>query len=478
LSINGKLQRLIATPKRFKIVIGGRGSGKSQGVADILQVRATQGRKIACFREYQNSIDESVYSLLIERIKSLDTQGFNVLRNEIDHVSGGKFRFRGLARNVDSVKSMHGFNDFWIEEAQAISEESLRILTPTVRSDDSEIWMTANPMSQADPFSQRFIEPWATQLYRDGIYEDDLHLIIVLNWRDNPWFPAVLEQERQHDYDNLPRALYDHVWEGRYNDSIDNGLIQAEWFDACIDAHVKLKFKPLGSIIVAHDPSDGGDAKALAMRHGSIILDARESDIADVNDGCDWATGYALENRADVFVWDSDGLGLSLRRQIGQSLDGRRITAEPFRGGDVPDDAGLRYQSELCIAKGKTNREAFKNQRAQMYIRLRDRCYATYKAVKDNAYTDPELLISFSSQITDIIKLRSELCRIPVKPTPNGLIQIMTKQEMMRVYKIKSPNLADAVMMTMITTRQRATQNIERDAWGRQQMSGANWKLL
>jgi phage terminase large subunit len=451
LSINGKLQRLIATPKRFKIVIGGRGSGKSQGIADILQVRATTGRKIACFREYQNSIDESVYSLLIERIKTLGTEGFNVLRNEIDHVSGGKFRFRGLARNVDSVKSMHGFDDFWIEEAQAISDDSLRILTPTVRSDDSEIWMTANPMSQADPFSQRFIEPWASALYRDGIYEDDLHIVIVLNWRDNPWFPAVLEQERQHDYDNLPRALYDHVWEGRYNDSIDNGLIQAEWFDACIDAHIKLKFEPRGSIIVAHDPSDGGDAKALCMRHGSIILDALESDIADVNDGCDWATGYALKNRADIFTWDGDGLGVSLRRQVDQSLDGRPIKPNLFRGSESPADPDSIYQADLTTGdtRGKTNKDVFRNKRAQMYTRLRDRVYATYKAVNDNAYTNPDNLISFSSKITDIIKLRSELCRIPLKNNPNGQVQIMTKAEMKSKYKLQSPNLADCVMMAM-----------------------------
>jgi len=60
-------------------------------------------------------------------------------------------------------------------------------------------------------------------------------------------------------------------------------------------------------------------------------------------------------------------------------------------------------------------------------------------------------MISFSSDIKDLQQLRSEICRIPRKPTGNGLIQIMTKIEMKRLLKIESPNLADAVMMSLIT---------------------------
>ena len=101
-----------------------------------------------------------------------------------------------------------------------------------------------NPGSTEDPFSKRFITPFLSALESDGFYEDDLHLIIIMNYTDNPWFAeSGLEAERAWDYANLPRALYDHIWLGKFNDSVESGLILAEWFDACIDAHVKLGFE-------------------------------------------------------------------------------------------------------------------------------------------------------------------------------------------------------------------------------------------
>ena len=59
------LEPLILKKKRYKIIIGGRGSAKSQTVGDLsLKDVATKGLKIGCFREYMNSIDDSVHSLL------------------------------------------------------------------------------------------------------------------------------------------------------------------------------------------------------------------------------------------------------------------------------------------------------------------------------------------------------------------------------------------------------------------------------
>jgi phage terminase large subunit len=40
-------------------------------------------------------------------------------------------------------------------------------------------------------------------------------VVVEANWRDNPWWPAVLEQERQDCLRNNP-AQYDHIWEGGY----------------------------------------------------------------------------------------------------------------------------------------------------------------------------------------------------------------------------------------------------------------------
>jgi len=456
--IPAKLLPFHERKKRFKIAYGGRGGAKSVGFANMMTMRAqVEHALVGCFREFQNSIDDSVYALIKETIYAHAVPGFHIGKAVINHVDGGGFRFRGLARSIDAVKSMHGMKYFWLEEGQFISAESLKILTPTLREEDSEFWVSANPMSSADPFSQRFITPFQQELDTNGYYEDDLHIIIKINYRDNPWFPKTLELERQHDYETLPRALYDHIWEGAFNDSVENSIIKTEWFDAAVDAHKKLGFKPRGAVVVAHDPSDlGTDDKSLVRRQGSVILDARLRQFGDVNDGVDWATDYASEKQADLFTWDSDGMGLGLKRQINGNLQGKKISIVGFRGSASPQDPLSYYkpvQSESVEdGQKRTNRDVFKNRRAQFYWRLRDRLHNTYLAVEKNQYIDPEDLLSISSDINVLPLLRSEICRVPRKFVGSGLIQIMSKVEMKKL-KIQSPNLSDATMMSLVTPK-------------------------
>lgn len=454
LQIPEKLLPLITKPKRFKVIIGGRGSGKSVGVSDILIMMVDQkGYSVACGREFQNSIDDSVHNQIRSEIQRLEAPGFEVQSTRINHRNGGGFSYKGLSRNPESIKSMQGVNIFWVEEAQSLSQRSIEVLTPTIREEGSEIWFTGNPGSAKDPFSQRFIKPYEKELRGKGYYEDDLHLILFVNYCDNPWFPVELEKERQHDYENKPRAKYNHIWLGDYDDTVDNAIILPDWFDACIDAHEKLGFEPRGIEVVSHDPSDTGpDAKGLAYRHGVVFLDVDEREFGDINQGCDWATDYAVKVKPDLFVWDGDGMGVGLRRQIGQAFQGKRIQVEMFRGSASVDRPDAIYEDGKD--KGKSNKQTFKNRRAQMYWELRDRIYRTYQAV-NGKYIDPDELISFSSKIEKIDLLRSEICRIPTKPNPTGLIQIMTKEEM-RKLGIESPNMADAVMMSLVTRVEQA----------------------
>jgi phage terminase large subunit len=108
----------------------------------------------------------------------------------------------------------------------------------------------------------------------------------------------------------------------------------------------------------------------------------------------------------------------------------------------MPDEKGKSSEVQ------RTNKDTFKNKRAQYYWSLRDRFYNTYRAVEKGEYVDPDLMISLSSEIPFLEKLRSEVCRIPKKPNGNGLIQILNKDEMKRL-KIPSPNMADSLMMSM-----------------------------
>ena len=457
IQVPSKFKPVLSTAKRFVVLIGGRGSAKSESIGAFLTLKAqTEAADILCGREFQSSIDDSVHKLLKMMIEDrLKVSGFNILDKKIECLTGGGFRFKGFARNSSAVKSAQGFKYSWIEEAQTLSKESIQDLTPTIRAAGSQLFFTANPKSSADPFSKRFIVPYQKELTKNGYYEDKQHLIIVMNWRDNPWFPPELKAEREWDLAHLSRAEYDHIWDGAFNDHVEDAIIPAEWFDAAIDAHVKLGFKPKGIKVVSHDPSDKGpDDKGLCYRHGSVVLDVQEKAGLDVNEGCAWALDYAIDVQADVYIWDCDGLGAGLRKQTLDSIAGKKMEHVEFRGGKGVDNPKTTYQKvdSHSNSKAKSNEETFKNRRAQYYWMLRDRFYQTYLAVVKQQYIDPDDIISLSSEIANMSALRAEVCRIPRRPNGMGLIQIMSKEEMARQKPpIASPNMADSLMMSMAT---------------------------
>jgi phage terminase large subunit len=447
IQIPEKLERVLTTKARFVVLIGGRSSAKSESTGRILTMKAqTEAADILCGREFQNSIDDSVHKLIKGLIKKLEINGFDITDKKIDAVTGGGFRFKGFNRNPEAVKSAQDFKYSWIEEAQTLSQQSIDDLLPTIRAEGSQLFFTANPQSSADPFSKRFIVPYLKDIRANGYYEDELHLIIMLNWRDNPWH-GELEAQRLWDYEHLTRAKYDHIWEGEFNDSVEDPLILAEWFDACIDAHKKLGFEPVGIRFSSHDPSDiGPDDKAFAFRHGSVVLDLQEKIDGDVNEGGDWATGLAIKHNSDAFTWDCDGLGVGLNRQIEKAFHGKHTRISMFKGSEGVDNPDNIYNPVEGIQDQKTNKEATKNKRCQYYQELRDKIWRTFKAV-NGEYHDPDTLISFDSSIECLSKLRSELCRMPIKPNPNGKFDLYTKQEMKTKFKYDSPNMADCVMM-------------------------------
>jgi len=455
--ISEKLSPIITKPKRFKIMIGGRGGAKSRAATDAFIIKSREERAgVLCLREYQNSIADSVHAYIKDRIVALDVMPEkDVGDTKVDMPGGGYFRFKGMSRDTAAIKSAHGFKYSWVEEAQTMSEKSIDDLLPTIREADSECWFTANPQSSGDPFSQEFIVPYQRDLINHGYYEDDLYMIIVVNWSDNPWFAdSPLARQRLDNKSKWSKVKYNHIWEGAFMDQVENSIIEDEWFDACIDAHIKLGFKPNGKKIMAHDASDTGDDPAAdAIRHGSVITEVNVFDEKDVNDNGDISFGRAIKERVDVFNFDADGLGVALRKPAAEAFKGKHIKPEMFKGSWKPDDPDGEYDDFDNDFKDDTlltNQNVFKNCRAQNYWQLRMRCYYTFRAVVHNErMIDEEKLISFSSEIKNIQSLKAQLCRIPKKANPNGMIQIMTKDEMWSKHKIKSPNEADAVMMTM-----------------------------
>lgn len=474
LRIVDKIAWLLTKPKRIKIIVGGRGSAKSIGVSGIMLGNADKGERICCAREFQNSIDDSVHENLTTEISRLGAEGFNVQNNRILSANKGEIFYKGLARNITSLKSLAGVSKLWIEEGEAVSEKTLKVLTPSIRStassneDDEEppeIWITMNRGTKNGAIAKKYLARAEAQLEKRGFYEDDLIMVVEVNWRDNPWFPPELEQERSDDYNNLPRAEYDHIWEGKYYDQVENSIILPEWFDAAIDAHLKKGFEALGGRIAAHDPSDtGSDAKGFAIRHGSVFTNISEINNMDINDGCTAATKMAIDEKCDAFIWDY-GNGAALKQQISRAFNGKGIHFEAFNGADgvdFPEQHYLRFETDNKD-NSRTNKQTFKNKRAQYYFMLRDRFYNTYRAIEKHEYIAPETMISISSAIPHIDLIRSEVCTVPEVLNDNGIKQILSKPKMKKL-GIASPNMADSMMMAMVSplakTKRTAVKNV------------------
>lgn len=199
----------LLAPVRYKGAHGGRGSGKSHFFAELLVERCLMqpGARILCGRQVQKSLKESAMQLVKDKIDQMHAPGFEVQATQIKTPGGGVIVFQGLAEHTaDSIKSYEGFHVFWIEEAHTISEHSLSIIRPTLRAEGSELWFSWNPRRKSDPVDLLLRGPSAQQLGA---------VVVEANWRDNPWFPGVLEDERQYDEVHSPDT-YQHVWEGQY----------------------------------------------------------------------------------------------------------------------------------------------------------------------------------------------------------------------------------------------------------------------
>jgi phage terminase large subunit len=242
-------------PHRYKVARGGRGSGKSWSFARALIIRALSSTtRILCTREIQKSIQQSVHQLLSDQISSMGlATEFEILNTEIRCKNGSTFYFSGLSDvTATALKSFEGVDIVWCEEAQAISEKSWKTLVPTIRKEGSEIWVTYNPELETDPTHERFV----TNPPPDCVS-------VLMNWSDNPWFPAVLEQERLHAKATMAQADYDHVWEGRCKPAVE-GAIYFEAMSATTAAG-RIREVPHDASLKTHVIFDLGMADAMTL---------------------------------------------------------------------------------------------------------------------------------------------------------------------------------------------------------------------
>lgn len=212
-----KLQCLFE-PSRYKVLYGGRGGAKSWGIARALLLQgAQQKHKILCAREIQKSINDSVHSLLVDQITALELDGFyTVTKTSIVGKNGTEFLFAGLRSNISNIKSIPGITRAWVEEAQTVSNASMKVLIPTVRENSSEIWLSFNPELEDDDVYQNFVVTPPTD-----------SIVVKIGWQDNPWFPDVLRQEKD-DLRKRNEAEYLNVWEGQCKEAVDGAIFANE----------------------------------------------------------------------------------------------------------------------------------------------------------------------------------------------------------------------------------------------------------
>lgn len=199
---------LFNTPKRKNILFGGRGSAKSHTVARYCLTRAYEKpMRVLCTRELQKSIAESVHQLLCKCIEELGLESFfTIQRDRIIGANGSEFIFAGVRQNTNEIKSMEDITICWVEEAQAMSQQSLDVLIPTIRAPGSILIFTFNPFKDSDPIYVMAMNAIENQ--------DPDTLVINANHDDNPFFPEELrlemENDKKNDYDK-----YLWVWEGQ-----------------------------------------------------------------------------------------------------------------------------------------------------------------------------------------------------------------------------------------------------------------------
>jgi phage terminase large subunit len=203
---------------RYKVLYGGRGSGKSWGVARaLISIALQRPVRVLCAREFQNSISDSVHALLADQIKSMGLEGFFTIQNTaIYGMNGSEFLFAGLKHNITKIKSFEGVDIAWVEEAQTTSKSSWDVLIPTIRKEGSEIWLTFNPELDTDETYKRFI-----------VNPPSNAIVKKVNWSDNPWFPQVLRDEME-DLKARDMDAYLNVWEGNTRQVLDGAVYANE----------------------------------------------------------------------------------------------------------------------------------------------------------------------------------------------------------------------------------------------------------
>jgi len=241
-------------PKRYKGAKGGRASGKSHFFAEcVVKLCVTyQDFNIVCIREIQKSLKFSAKKLIEDKIvEGGYSNRFIVTQNEIRGVNGSLIIFQGMQdHTAESIKSLEGFDVAWVEEAQSISDRSLELLIPTIRTQGSELWFSWNPTFEDDAIENLF-----------NTLDETSSTLIHSNYDQNSLLPDTITDEALRHKEANPET-YGHVWLGEYKTAIAGSVYK---FDKTIHKTDKV-LQPKEDVIIGSDFNIGGCCSVVYVR--------------------------------------------------------------------------------------------------------------------------------------------------------------------------------------------------------------------
>jgi len=329
---------------RYKILYGGRGSGKSYAVVEALIYYAmTYNVRVLCCREIQKSIKESSYKLIVDMIMSMGlVDEFYITQNSIIcKKTKAEFIFMGLHANVTSIQSIVDIDICWVEEGQSISAESWKILTPSIRGIGSEIWVSLNPWLPSDVICKNFIE-------RTHVNS----VVVKINYLENPKCPQVLLDEANDMLVNDP-DMYEHVWLGGYMKQGSNNLFK---FSELLAATKRIGVaKQDGLVVAGFDVARfGDDSSALVIRNHGRIIFAKKYHNQKIFTTCKQVLEELYKYNVDTVVVDGGGLGAGAVEKLNEINTRINLSIVEFSGAFAAQDIKLlnaRVETYKALAK-------------------------------------------------------------------------------------------------------------------------------
>lgn len=284
---------------RNLVFYGGRGSGKSLhvGLALILRGRTTKLR-ILCTRELQNTIADSVHKLLSDIIEKYGFNDYEITDKIIrNNITGTEFFFRGLKHNSTEIKSTEGIDIAWVEEAQSISEASLKVLVPTVRKPGSQLIYTFNRQDELDAVYVRYVRTPRARTYVRQVNFDVLDRAGLL--------PDELREEMEADK-ATSLDLYAHVWLGEPVTQSDTAILSRTAVLGAMDRSLKAE----GAIEVGVDVARMGDDRTVfKKRKGLKEVETRTYTKLRTTEVCDKLELFVDHDKDVLIKIDDTGVG-------------------------------------------------------------------------------------------------------------------------------------------------------------------------